>query len=286
MQIKKIDFHLHLASSHITQSQGQSLTVNDALALYDILDIERGVILPGPPDGNFITGVADNKTAEYYSRQNRERFSWFCNVSLSSLENALNTIEQSKLSGAVGLGEFVDKVRFDDPALARILRCCEEVAFPFLFHMNPGFGDGYGVIDAPGLPLLEKALKSFPDLIIIGHSQPFWYEIATEKSNISSDRNGYPWGQVEEGVLARLLRDYPNLYCDLSANSGCNALMRDPDYAVSFLNEFQNRLLFATDSLVTPLGPWLDLLWQQGRISDIVYAKIIMGNAKRLLHFE
>ncbi len=39
-----------------------------------------------------------------------------------------------------------------------------------------------------------------------------------------------------------LLRKYPNLYADLSALSGANAILRDPEYGVKFLDEFQDRL--------------------------------------------
>ena len=52
---------------------------------------------------------------------------------------------------------------------------------------------------------------------------------------------------VEGGAVVRLMRQYPNLWADLSpaAGSGYNALARDPDYAVKFLHEFQDRLVRA-----------------------------------------
>ncbi|MEI8345181.1 MAG: hypothetical protein WCG06_03820, partial [Candidatus Omnitrophota bacterium] len=51
---------------------------------------------------------------------------------------------------------------------------------------------------------------------------------------------------TDEGRVPQLMRKYTNLYGDLSAGSGCNALKRDRKYAVKFLNEFQDRLMFGT----------------------------------------
>ena len=93
-----------------------------------------------------------------------------------------------------------------------------------------------------------------------------------------------------EGAVPHLFRRYENLYGDLSAGSGCNALKRDPDYAVQFLTEFQDRLLFGTDicapATPTPLVDFLKGLWQSGRISDTVFWKVARENAVRLLHLD
>ena len=41
---------------------------------------------------------------------------------------------------------------------------------PVLFHMSPKEGFQYGVVDGPGLPLLEENLKRYKGLKFIGHS--------------------------------------------------------------------------------------------------------------------
>jgi len=83
------------------------------------------------------------------------------------------------------------------------------------------------------------------------------------------------------------MRRFPNLYGDLSAGSGCNALARDPDYAVHFLNEFQDRLLFGTDICApdtpTPLVDFLLDMRRTGRIGETVFKKVARENARRLL---
>ena len=45
----------------------------------------------------------------------------------------------------------------------------------------------------------------------------------------------------------KLLSDYPNLYGDLSANSGRNDLTRTPAFAVDFLKRHQDKLHFGSD---------------------------------------
>ena len=87
--------------------------------------------------------------------------------------------------------------------------------------------------------------------------------------------------------MPKLFRQYPNLYGDLSAGSGCNALTRDREHAIRFLDEFQDRLCFGTDICApdtrTPLVDFLLDLRQSGAISETVFQKVARENAIRLL---
>jgi uncharacterized protein len=49
------------------------------------------------------------------------------------------------------------------------------------------------------------------------------------------------------GITDKLLGDYPNLYGDVSANSGNNRLSRDPAFTADFLRRHQQKLLFGSD---------------------------------------
>ena len=120
----------------------------------------------------------------------------------------------------------------------------------------------------------------------MGHGPAFWSEIGTLET--VADRGGYPAYPVkEEGAVPKLFRRYPNLWGDLSAGSGYNALARDEEYAVKFLCEFQDRLCFGTDICFAeqelPLAGFLIRLKETGRISDTVFEKIARGNARKLL---
>ena len=59
-------------------------------------------------------------------------------------------------------------------------------------------------------------------------------------------------------VVPELFSKYPNLYGDLSANSGGQAIMRDSEFGLKFLEKYSDRLFFATDmvntDMVFPLG--------------------------------
>lgn len=137
----------------------------------------------------------------------------------------------------------------------------------------------YGLIDEAGSPRLEKLLSAVPGRILIGHATGFWAEISGEIK--PEDKFIYPKGRVEkEGSLFRLLRTYPNLFADISANSGFNLISRDRELGVRFLCEFQDRVLFGTDvCFADPKGsrPTLrclkDLL-ASGEISRTVFDKI------------
>ncbi len=50
----------------------------------------------------------------------------------------------------------------------------------------------------------------------------------------------YPKTRVTPGgITDRLLSDYPNVYGDMSAGSGLNAMLRDEDHAREFLKRHQ-----------------------------------------------
>lgn len=274
--IKKIDTHIHLASPDLTQSIHQSLTVSDVFALYEMLNIEKGIVLCGS-----LPGAVSNEQALELCKRYPDRFARFAYISLDKgVEKAVDEVKKAYETGAKGVGEFVDNVYLDSPEMDTLLSACEKYGMPFLFHMSDAIGHSYGIVDDVGLPALEHALKAHPNLKFIGHSPCFWSEISANVVN----RTGYPFGPVErEGRVAELLRTYPNLYCDLSANSASNALMRDSLYGISFLKEFHQRLFFATDSLLCPLGPWLDILVQQGALTESEYANIVRENALREL---
>ena len=61
-----------------------------------------------------------------------------------------------------------------------------------------------------------------------------------------------PVGKIKRGgITDKLLADYPHLFADLSANSGNNALSRDPEFAKGFLRRRDHKLIFGSDCLAT-----------------------------------
>jgi predicted TIM-barrel fold metal-dependent hydrolase len=82
------------------------------------------------------------------------------------------------------------------------------------------------------------------------------------------------------------MRNYPNLHGDLSAGSGYNAISRDPEFGLGFLEEFQDQLYFATDIAhhvqELPIVGFFQDLRSRKFISDQAHEKITWQNANRL----
>jgi hypothetical protein len=194
-------------------------------------------------------------------------------------------LEYYKEQGCKGVGEYVTNLPFDDPLQMNVFRQVEEVGLPLTFHVGASLGGCYGCYDEPGLPRLEKVLQACPSLKLLGHSPGFWSEIDAGADDRA--RRGYPHGPVTPGRLVELMRTYPNLYGDLSAGSGYNAVTRDPDFGLAFMEEFQDRLLFGTDlcwpDQETPIVEWFAGLVQDGALSGEAHEKIAWKNADRLL---
>ena len=87
-------------------------------------------------------------------------------------------------------------------------------------------------------------LKTYPKTTFIGHADAFWANVSADYKNEAA----YPTGPIARGgVTDRLLGDYPNLFGDLSANSGNNALSRDRAFTADFLKRHQDKLIFGSD---------------------------------------
>lgn len=287
--VLKVDLHAHLGLEGNAQGH---FTAKERLVFDRFLGIGRAVILPYPiggAEGAGPSGIMSTAEARETARQYPEHFSWFCNVCPDGTRETTARLEAYRAQGALGVGELGSMLPFDDPKMDHLLACCGDLGLPVLFHISPMGTGPYGVIDEPGLPRLEKALSAHPDTVFIAHSQPFWYELSTYDKALPAARlNGFPFGPVEEeGRAVELLRRYPNLYADLSAISGSNAILRDPEYGLRFLSEFQDRLMFGSDQvnseMVFPIGQMLDYYLLSGRLDREAYSKICSRNAKRLL---
>ena len=188
--------------------------------------------------------------------------------------------------GCKGIGEVCANLPWDDPRMENLFGHAQDRELSLTFHIAPKEFGYYGIIDRLGLPGLEGALRKFPGLKLMAHSQPFWAEISGDLNE--EERNTYPKGTVAEGgAVVRLMREYPNLLGDLSAGSGHNAISRDPEFGYAFMTEFQDRLFFGTDFAdvrnETPIIDFLNDAVGNGHISREVYEKIGWKNAEKLL---
>ena len=216
-------------------------------------------------------------------------FHFSCNFSENDAPEAVfDLMAKYKEMGAVSVGELAINQWIDSPLLTAVFTAAEKLDLPVTFHMSPEPGYAYGICDKPGLPLLEQALGSFSKLKFIGHSQTFWLEISADAPQAGNDARSKTGAGpvVPGGVVPRLLDTYPNLFGDLSAFSGYKAMTRDKGYGLLFMEKYQDRLMYGSDTInkrqIIPLGRYLDDSAENGRLSRETYEKICYSNAQKL----
>ncbi|NUQ01932.1 MAG: amidohydrolase family protein, partial [Armatimonadetes bacterium] len=151
-----------------------------------------------------------------------------------------------------GFGEHVNGLAFDDPLNLAIYAKCDEHGLPLVFELNTHF-----CFDEVGFPALERCLKDYRNVKFVGHGPGWWAGISGDDDG----RGGYPERPITPGgAVDRLLEKYDNLYADLSAGSGYNAMTRDPDFTPDFLERHWGKLLFGTDYLA-PNEPLPHIRW-------------------------
>ncbi len=179
-------------------------------------------------------------------------------------------------------GELKLRMTYDNPDAIRMFKECAKLKLPVVVHIDYEFENGltyprpnwwYG----GGIDALERAIRACPETIFLGHAPGFWAHISGDDQY---NKVGYPKGKVlHGGKVPEMLRQYPTLYCDLSAGSGLNALSRDPAFAKDFIIEFQDRLLFGRDYFDNRLREFLESL----SLPVDVLRKIYSENALKLV---
>jgi len=286
-----IDLHMHTTRlATVSRINGSRFARPEELVgIMDNLGVSKGCLLPlVSPECSICYTTTEEMIA--VARDYPNRFIPFCNIDPRVDGNSPRTdlrryLEFFIAAGCKGLGEVTCNLPFDDPRVVNLFDACQACKLPVTIHIAPEQGGYYGLVDAPGLPGLENTLKHFPDCKILGHSQPFWAEMSTDFG--PAGRNGYPRGPVlPGGRLPQLFERYPNLYGDLSAGSGFNAINRDPEFGYAFLERYRERLFFALDICAptddTPLVRFLNTAVEQGKIRRDTYELISWRNASRI----
>lgn len=284
--MEKLDIHLHMRLNRPAADEKSLLSCpEDMLPHMEKRGISQGVI---QAFGVGKQGIGANEECAAICQKYPGKLFWMCTPDNPDPNTLFDRISAWKTLGAVGIGEVMVNKRLDDPFCKKLFQVAGQLELPVLFHMSPQVGYKYGVVDEPGLPLLEQCLKDFPDVIFIGHSQPFWHEITGDADPSLEARDRWGKGPVTPGGrTVELFEKYPNLYGDLSANSGGRAIMRDEAFGLSFLERFHTRLMFGTDMLNTtqqlPLGQWLDTMAAEGKLTQTAYENICRKTAERVL---
>jgi predicted TIM-barrel fold metal-dependent hydrolase len=198
----------------------------------------------GVTKANLLTRGAALESVKAVQAAAPGRFIWFNSYDVSR-PDAEPMLTQAVKEGAQGFGEMKFHVAADGPEFRRIYALAADLRVPILIHFqevdhfaNEGtWATGYA-------KTFESILKAYPRTTFVGHADAF-------RANVSADYHNeaaYPGGPIKRGgVTDKLLGDYPNLFGDLAANSGNNALSRDAGFTADFLKRHQNKLFFGSD---------------------------------------
>jgi predicted TIM-barrel fold metal-dependent hydrolase len=182
-------------------------------------------------------------------------------------------------------GEWSYRTLLDDPRSLELFRCAGRLGCPVVLHLDapylPDAQSGQPVYQpfwyGGGADVLERALQQCPETTFIGHAPGFWRYISGDEATASAV---YPIGPIAPGGrLLDLFDRYENLWADLSAGSGLNALQRDPEFARTFLIRYSHRLLFGRDDHGDRLQRFLTSL----HLPEEAQARILYGNAQQVV---
>ena len=211
-----LDIHLHPRSGEANETehlQGTGCT--------------NAVLLPGRNAEDHCKGVMRSEPGRYIR---------FTNADPNS-EDAVAHMQAAVKDGAAGFGELKYPVALDAPAVLRLYELAADLDVPVLIHFQEN-------LSFTGFERLPTIVRRYPRTRFIGHANSWWAYISSARDN----KSGYPDGRIQPGGLTdRLLSDYPNVYGDLSANSGRNAMARDPEFAAAFLERHKAKLMFGSD---------------------------------------
>jgi len=185
--------------------------------------------------------------AEWRKQSPGRCLGWFAGTDVTKPE-AEELLTKAVKAGAIGFGELKSHVAAAGPELRRVYALCAELNVPVLVHFQEVPHTPTEGTFSTGFKDFEAVLKSYPKTRFIGHADAFWANVSADYNNASA----YPTGKIKRGgVTDKLLGDYPNLFADLSANSGNNALSRDPEFTAGFLKRHEDKLIFGSDCACT-----------------------------------
>jgi len=235
-----IDIHQH--TNYHARSNEDLIAHQRALGVTMTVLLPAGSVLERPSTHNgrsngLAARCGGNETVLGVAREHPGEYVFGANE-VTDIEDARGSIERYLKLGAKVIGEQKFMVECDSPGSLELYGLAQEYSVPVLLHFQHGT---YNL----GFERFHKVLEKFPRVNFIGHAQTWWANIDAKHAD---QKILYPKGPVKAGGLTdRLLREYPNMYGDLSAGSGLNALTRDEDHARGFLARHQDKLMYGSD---------------------------------------
>jgi hypothetical protein len=254
------------------------ITLEALISYLDGLKVTDAVVLPLSSWN--VNVLMPTEYALEASKKFPERLIPFCAVEVRE-ECFEDRIKRYVDMGCRGFGEHTSKLPIDHGANRRLYRLLGRLEIPILIHLAFGRSETYGAMDPPDLNGLEKVVKEHSDVDFILHGPGWWSCIS---ATVPPDE-AYPKGPIDApGRTVSLLESYPNIYGDISAGSGYNALSRDLDFTRGFLRRLDRKIIYGTDleSFYAPEESHIQLL-ESLNLTERGYANIYHENLEHLI---
>ena len=280
-----IDIHQHVGYSGRTdaaliahqRAMGATMTV--------LLPAGRSVVTASTHEGvsnGLQAQCLGNDACFRLARAHPKAFAFGANE-VPDIPEAAAEIERYLGRGARLIAEQKFGVECDSAEMQRVYQLARAHRAPVLMHWQFQMYNYW-------FERFHTMLERYPTVNFIGHAQTWWGNI---DRNHRDQTVMYPKGPVTAGGLTdRYLSDYPNMFGDLSAGSGLNALTRDEDFTRDFLARHQDKLLFGSDCTdADGTGPGCQGAQTIAAIRRLsptaaIERKLLYGNARKLLRLS
>lgn len=234
-----VDVHQH--PSYLDRPDAQLIDHQKAMGITKTILLPAASVVDRPSTHNgksngLAARISGNESCLELTKKHPDTFAFFANE-VPDLPNARKELERYLKAGAIGIGEQKFAVDCDSQSIEVIASLARDYDVPVLLHFEH---NRYNL----KIERFHRILEKFPTVTFIGHAQTWWGNIDKNHKQATM----YPKGPVTPGgITDRYLADYPNMYGDLSAGSGNNALARDKEHAKEFLRRHHKKLLYGSD---------------------------------------
>lgn len=236
-----IDIHQHTNYHGRTDQQmlahQRAMGVTQTILLPSGRQVQRESTHDGKSNG-LAAGTGGNDTVIRLAKEHPGEIFFGANE-VTDLPEAHDEVEKYLKLGAIIIAEQKFNVECDSKESEILYKLAEAYRVPILLHFQHGTYN-------KGFERFHKMLEKYPKVNFIGHAQTWWANI---DAGITNQKDFYPKGNniTPGGITDRLLRDYPNMFADMSAGSGLNALLRDEEHTRGFLERHQDKILYGSD---------------------------------------
>ena len=276
-----IDIHQHLGYSGRPDDVLLRHQHEMGITTTILLPAGRNVNSPSTHDGvsnGLQAQCLGNEACRRFSKAHSKAFRFGANE-VPDVDGARREIERYLKLGGVVIAEQKFGVECDSREMQAIYALAAEHRVPVLMHWQ------FQMYNY-GFERFHKMLEKYPKVNFLGHAQTWWGHIDRNNKDQSVM---YPKGAVTQGGLTdRYLSDYSNMFGDLSAGSGLNALTRDEQFARDFIVRHQDKLVYGSDcsdhvgSGTACQGAQTIATIRRLSPNKAVERKLLYGNAKKL----